>query len=183
MSRLWLTGYRSYELSIFGEKDPKLVVIKNAIKRKLIEKIESGTNWIISGPQLGVEQWTLEVANELRKDYPELQTALMCPFSEFGNQWKDDKKEQLALLKSKVAFFANVSEQPYQSPQQLRNYQTFMLEHTDEAVLLYDDEHEGKSKFDLIAIQKFQESHSYNLETIDFYDLEEEANLYEEKDE
>ncbi len=48
MSRLWVTGYRSYELSIFSDQDPKLKVIQNALKRKLIEKVESGTTWIIA---------------------------------------------------------------------------------------------------------------------------------------
>lgn len=182
MSRLWLTGYRSYELSIFTDTDPKLKIIKNALRRKLIEKIETGTTWVISGPQLGVEQWGLEIANELRKDYPELQTALMLPFANFGSQWKEDKIIKLNSIQSTVDFQANVSDDSYKNPQQLRNYQTFMLNHTDEAVLVYDDEHEGKTSFDLKAIQKFQESHSYNLETIDFYDLEEESNLYEEKD-
>lgn len=28
MQRLWVTGYRSYELSVFGENDEKLKVIK-----------------------------------------------------------------------------------------------------------------------------------------------------------
>ncbi|KRN95144.1 DUF1273 domain-containing protein [Pediococcus stilesii] len=183
MSRVWLTGYRSYELSVFSDTDPKLQIIKSAIKRKLVEKIETGTSWVISGPQLGVEQWGLEVANELRKDYPELQTALMFPFADFGQQWEEDKLEKLTQLKSAVNFTANVSEDSYKNPQQLRNYQTFMLNHTDEAILVYDDEHEGKTSFDLKAIQNFQEKNSYNLETIDFYDLEEESNLYAEKDE
>ncbi|MBF7103853.1 DUF1273 domain-containing protein [Pediococcus pentosaceus] len=183
MSRLWVTGYRSYELSIFSDQDPKLKVIQNALKRKLIEKVESGTTWVIAGPQLGTEQWALELANELKVDYPELQTALMFPFSDFGKQWKEEKVEKLALIKAKVDFFANVSENLYQNPQQLRNYQNFMLNHTDEALLLYDDEHAGKTKFDLNAIRSFQEHNSYNVETIDFYDLEEESMLYEEKDE
>ena len=32
MSRLWLTGYRSYELGVFGNEDPKLKVIQYALK-------------------------------------------------------------------------------------------------------------------------------------------------------
>ena len=28
--RLWVTGYRSYELGTFGDKDPKIKVIKYA---------------------------------------------------------------------------------------------------------------------------------------------------------
>ena len=183
MSRLWLTGYRSYELGIFSDSDPKLEVIKFALKNRLIEKVETGTTWVIAGPQLGTEQWGLTVANELKKDYPELQTALMAPFADFGKQWKTEKQEQLSALKSKVNFYGQVSDLPYQSPQQLKNYQSFMLEHTDEAVLLYDSEREGKTKYDLTAIQRYQNQNAYDLTTIDFYDLEDEANAYAENHE
>lgn len=27
MQRLWVTGYRSYELNVFGDRDPKITVI------------------------------------------------------------------------------------------------------------------------------------------------------------
>ncbi len=40
MSRLWLTGYRSYELGIFSDSDPKLKVIKFTLKNRLIEKLK-----------------------------------------------------------------------------------------------------------------------------------------------
>ena len=33
MSRLWLTGYRIYELGVFGSQDPKLLVIKDTLKK------------------------------------------------------------------------------------------------------------------------------------------------------
>ncbi|AOW73780.1 hypothetical protein A4V11_01590 [Pediococcus acidilactici] len=183
MSRLWLTGYRSYELGIFSDSDPKLKVIKFALKNRLIEKIETGTTWVIAGPQLGTEQWGLMVANELKEDYPELQTVMMAPFADFGQQWKSEKQEQLAALKAKVDFYGQVSDLPYKNPQQLKNYQSFMLEHTDEALLLYDSEREGKTKYDLTAIQRYQNQNAYDLTTIDFYDLEDEANAYAENQE
>ena len=58
-----------------------------------------------------------------------------------------------------------------------------MLEHTDEALLLYDSEREGKTKYDLMAIQRYQNQNAYDLTTIDFYDLEDEANAYAENQE
>ena len=55
-----------------------------------------------------------------------------------------------------------------------------MLEHTDRALLLYDPEHPGKPKYDYEAIKKYQEKSDYPLDIIDFYDLQEAAEEYEE---
>ena len=33
MKRLWITGYRSYELNIFKDDDPKVQVIKKVLKK------------------------------------------------------------------------------------------------------------------------------------------------------
>lgn len=67
MHRLWISGYRSYELNVFGDKDPKIAVIKYALKNYLVNLLEEGQlDWIITGANLGVEQWSAEVGIELR---------------------------------------------------------------------------------------------------------------------
>ncbi|GEP18730.1 DUF1273 domain-containing protein [Pediococcus argentinicus] len=180
MKRIWISGYRSYELGIFNDKDPKLAVIKYLIKRELKIAIEDGLNWVITGPQMGIEQWSLECAVDLKKDYPELQIAMMMPFANFGSQWNENNRMKLNDLIAKVDFVGKVSEEEYQSPQQLKNFQSFMLNHTDGAILIYDDEHEGKSEFDLEAIRKFQETADYSLRLIDFYELQDAAEEYAE---
>lgn len=84
MKRLWVTGYRSYELSIFNDKDPKLIVIKYALSNYLKGLLEEGKiDWVISGANLGIEQWALETASQLQKEY-NLHTALMTPYLEFS---------------------------------------------------------------------------------------------------
>lgn len=42
MKRLWVTGYRSYELGVFSDKDPKLTVIKYALSNYLKSLLEEG---------------------------------------------------------------------------------------------------------------------------------------------
>ncbi len=54
MSRLWVTGYRSYELGIFKDDDPKRKVLDTVLKNELVQAIVDGTDWIISGGQLGI---------------------------------------------------------------------------------------------------------------------------------
>ncbi len=181
MSRLWITGYRSWELGIFKDNDPKRIVIDKVITDLLKEKIEDGVNWIISGPQLGVEQWALLAANKLKKNYPkEFKTAMMLPFAEFGSRWNENNQQHLQQVRSTVDFSANVSADSYKNPQQLRNYQEFMLTHTDQAILIYDLDNPGRTQYDYEKIKNFGQLHSYPYRLITFDDLQEAAEEYQE---
>ncbi len=183
MYRVWLTGYRAYELSVFQDNDPKVKVIKNVLKKALIERLNNHSDefWVISGPQMGVERWGIEVALELKKAYPQLKTSIMDPYAQVAARWKAENQEKLMATLQRVDFHALVSNQPYQSPQQLQNYQRFMLEHTDELLTVFDADRESESEqvskpsWDYRAALKYQEDHDYQLTTIDFDELQEAA--------
>ena len=180
MQRLWVTGYRSYELNTFGDKDPKIKVIKYVLKNYFINLLENGQlDWIITEANLGVEQWASEVAVQLRKTYP-VRVSIMTPYEEFANRWNENNQLKFLNLKKAVDFFASTSNNPYQSPVQLRNYQNFMLLHTDRAMMIYDEEHPGKPKFDYHAIKSYQKENKYPLDLIDFYDLQDAAEEYQD---
>ena len=180
MQRLWVTGYRSYELNIFNEKDPKITVIKYVISNYLESFLENDNlDWVITGANLGVEQWSIQAALDLKKDYP-LRVSMMTPYEEFASRWNENNQEKYLNLKNKVDFFASTSNTIYKSPVQLRNYQNFMLEHTDRALMIYDPEYPGKPKYDYNLIKKYQENNDYDLDLIDFYDLQDAAEEYQE---
>ena len=63
----------------------------------------------------------------------------------------------------------------------MRNYQQFMLTHTDEAFLLYDPEYQGKTKYDYEIIQKYKEESEYSMTFVDFDELQEEAEEWAER--
>lgn len=180
MSRLWVTGYRSYEIGTFGDQDPKIEIIKYALNRTLREQIDNGLEWVITGGQLGIEQWTVEVVADLKQEFPSLKVAMMLPFQQFGSQWKPDNQAKLKALFSKSDFFESVSQLPYEGPRQLQSYQQFMLAHTDGAVLVYDTEFEGKPLYDFRVIQEQQRISPYPLTTIDMARLQEYATEYQE---
>ncbi|GAP00541.1 DUF1273 domain-containing protein [Fructobacillus ficulneus] len=180
MSRIWITGYRTYELGVFKDTDPKVQVLKYAIKKTLMEQIDQGLEWVLTGGQLGVETWTVEVALELKQDYPELHVALFLPFGHFGSQWKESSQAKLADLKTKVDFYADVHKEDYQSPHQLRQYQDFLLNHSDGAVMVYDVDYPGKAQYDYQAIEDFRTQRPYPLQIVTMDDLQEFASDYQE---
>ncbi|WP_295728672.1 DUF1273 domain-containing protein [uncultured Limosilactobacillus sp.] len=183
MYRVWLTGYRAYELGVFQDNDPKIKVIKNVLKNALIDRLNNHSDqfWVISGPQMGVERWGLEVAQSLKKQYPQLKTSIMEPYAQVAARWKEENQEKLAVALNQVDFHALVSNQPYHSPQQLRNYQDFMLKHTDELLTVFDVDRETESEqtskpfWDYQAAIKFQQKHNYEVMTIDFDELQDKA--------
>lgn len=180
MHRLWVTGYRSYELNVFGTKDPKIVIIKYALTNYFKALLENNElDWVITGANLGVEQWAAEVTTNLRTDYS-VRVSIMIPYEQFASHWNEKNQVNYLKLKDKVDFFASTSDNSYQSPAQLRNYQNFMITHTDHALMVYDEEHPGKPKYDYNLIKKYQENHRYQLDLIDFYDLQDAATEYQE---
>ncbi|WP_283594803.1 DUF1273 domain-containing protein [Limosilactobacillus galli] len=179
MRRLWVTGYRSYELNVFKDNDPKVKVIKKVLADHLKNYLEEDTDecWLIAGPQMGVERWALECGLALKEDYSQLKLALMEPYTGFDQRWNEANQEKLAVIKSKVDFSAPVTDHPYQSPQQLWTYQRFMLTHTDGMLMVY----EGKPKYDYRQAQCYQEQENYPISLIDFDELQESAVEYQEE--
>lgn len=172
MERLWVTGYRAYELGIFKANDPKIEVIKYAIKREISQQIENGIKWIITGPQSGIEQWTIDVVNTLKEDY-NIQIAMLAPYLNIEKNWRAERQNQFIQMQTMVDYYASVSAHEYQSPSQLKAYQKFMLTHTEGALLIYDPEFEGKSAYDYDVITAWQQKNNYVLQTVSFDDLQE----------
>lgn len=182
MGRLWITGYRAYELGVFKNNDPKIEVLKYALRTEIIQQIENGVEWIITGPQSGIEQWVIEVVNELKNEY-DIHVAMIAPYLNIEKNWKPERQAQLAQLKISVDYYASVSAHEYQNPSQLKSYQTFMLTHTDSGLFIYDLEFEGKTMYDYRIVKEFQQKHPYSLQTISFDDLQEYALAYGEMQE
>ena len=173
LKRLWLSGYRAWELSIRGEADPKLEVVKYLLKTQLTRLAADGLEWVITGGELGSEQWGAEVAITLKADFPQLQVAVMLPFEDFGQQWNETNQAQLHALQQRVDFTATTSKAPYTNPSQLTGYTRFMATHTDGALFLYDSDYPGKAQYAYAAALAEGARRDYPLLTLGVDDLEE----------
>jgi Uncharacterized protein conserved in bacteria len=67
IKNLWVTGYRSFELGIFKDNDPKAKVIQDFFEQRITNYVEDGTEWVLTGAQLGVEQIVGKAVQEIKK--------------------------------------------------------------------------------------------------------------------
>lgn len=81
MNAITITGYKPYELNIRDDKDEKILVIKEAIKRSLLRYLENGVEWVLLSGQPGVETWAFDLIQELKEAYT-IYTAIVPPFME-----------------------------------------------------------------------------------------------------
>ncbi|EHJ52667.1 DUF1273 domain-containing protein [Streptococcus macacae] len=137
MTTILITGYKSFELGIFQDKDPKIAVLKQVIKKDLIRFIEEGADWFVFMGNLGFEYWALEVAVQLKKEY-NIQLATIFPFETHGQKWNESNQEKLRQFKQ--TDFVTYTYKKYQNPNQLKSYHHFLLDNTDGAYVFYDEE-------------------------------------------
>lgn len=165
MTSLLVTGYKSFELGIFKDKDPKVTIIKKAIKRDFIRYIDDGVDWLIFTGNLGFEFWAIEVAKELQKEYP-IRLATIFPFENHGQNWNEANQAKLASFKQ--VDFVKSTFPAYQSPAQFRQFNQFLIDNTDEAYLFYEPDNETNMKY---LYNMMLEAHDYSIRRLTFDDL------------
>lgn len=168
MTSILVTGYKAFELGIFNEKDVKLKVIKAAIRRDFLDLIEQGVEWFLFLGNLGFETWALEVANALRDEGYELRTAVIFPFENHGENWNEVHQTKLALFRN--CDFVKSAYPRYEHPRQFREFNQFLLSHTDGAYLFYDPEKQTNLSY---LYQMMTKQSDYPIKVLDFDDLNE----------
>ncbi|MEG3310630.1 DUF1273 domain-containing protein [Streptococcus sp. SS-4456] len=167
---LLITGYKHTDVGIFTEKDPRLAIIKLAIKKDLVRFLEDGVTWFVLTGQLGFEYWTLEVLEELRSEGYEFQIASIFMFENHGEHWNEGN--QLKLQRFKQVDFIKYAYPRYENPGQFKDYNKFLVDNTDGIYLFYDSENETNLKYLYHQVLKKEE---YDRKKLTFEQLNEVA--------
>ena len=167
MTAILITGYKSFELGIFQDKDERISVIKKAIRYDLIRYFEEGIDWLIFMGNLGFEYWTLQVAKELQEEY-DFSIATIFSFENHGQNWHE--ANQVKLSEFKQSDFVKYTYKAYENPSQFKYYNQFLVNNTAGAYLFYDTENETNLKY---LLQVMQEKEDYPIKFLTFERLNE----------
>lgn len=168
IKRLYVTGYKSMELGIFKENDPKIAIIKAAIEKRLIGFIEEGLEWVLVTGQMGVELWTAEVCLDLKEMY-DIQIAMIPPFENQESRWPEALKQKYQELSFTVDFYQPLYKGDYKGPYQFQAKNQWLIDKSDGCLILMDEEHQGSNSYFLNVAKK---SEDYPLFTITPFDLD-----------
>ncbi len=169
---MYISGYRSYEISVFNEKDPKIQIIKKALSSQIEACIFEGVTWFLTSGNLGVESWAAQEVLRLRKTYPEIKLAILSPFEGWGENWNEQNKQILDEIKLQADYVNATSHKKYENPQQLKNHTKFILRKTQGCLLVYDEEYPGKTQYFLKEAKEKHRSNQYEIRQIFMDDLE-----------
>lgn len=176
LKSIYVSGYRSFELSIFDEKDEKLFFLKEFLKDRMKAYIENGVEWFVINGQLGIELWTGEVILQLQEEFPEAHLAVLLPYTGYGEKWNETNKGLLERVIHQADYVNYTSNKEYESPKQLNGNQIFSIRNTDGAFLVYDTINEvaadGSPKYIYNLIERYQENNMYALNTVSFEEIE-----------
>ena len=176
MKSILVSGYRSYELNIYNQTDPKYLYLKEFIKDRLIRYIENGTEWFVITGQMGIELWAGEVVLELKEEYPEVNLAVLLPFTGFGENWNETNKTMFEQVITQADYVNYTSNKAYESPAQLKGNQVFSVRNTDGAFIIYDtmvgESADGKPKYLYELILQYQENVPYEMNVVGFEEIE-----------
>ncbi|KKK35612.1 hypothetical protein WN59_01940 [Salinicoccus sediminis] len=165
-----IAGYRPYELGIFKNNDPKKEVLTDFLRHKIREYLETGTEWFIIQGYTGIELYAAKCILEIREDY-DVGLAVLKPFHDFDERYKDEEKIVLNEILAECDFHRFIFEKPYANPGMFRQINRFLLENTDQAIIVYDEETPSKTRFLYNEILEFQTDNTYNIERIQFDEI------------
>ena len=170
-----IMGYSHFDLGLFNEKDIRTKIIKKAIQQDLKSLAEEGVDWLVFTGNLGFESWVLDVASEMKEDY-KFQLATIFDFETHGQNWNE--ANQLKLSQFKQVDFVKYAYPSFEHKGQLRDYQHFLIENTDESYLFYDEENETKLRY---FYQMMKNQENYFTRRLTFESLNEMAENFSEK--
>jgi uncharacterized phage-like protein YoqJ len=168
-----ISGYKPFELGVFGQNHPAIPYIKKAICNSLQAMLAEGLEWVLISGQLGTELWAAEVVYDLRAgEYSDLKLAVITPFLDQEVSWSEPNKEWYESILLEADFTDSVTHKPYEKPWQFRLKNQFLIEKSDVLLLFYDTEKEGSPKFLYDTARKYGENHDYDIRLIQFDDLQ-----------
>jgi uncharacterized phage-like protein YoqJ len=175
MNVLYITGYKSFEFGIFKQNHPAVSFIKKAMKQRLEPLVEEGLQWVIISGQQGTELWAAETVFDLQQQFQDLKLAIITPYLQQEEKWNETNRGYYQSIVARADFVDSIYKSPYQSPQQLKMKNHFMIQKSDAMMIIYEEEKDGSPKYVYAEAKKYGETNDYPILQITFDDLQQSA--------
>lgn len=168
--RVFITGYRHYELGIFKDTQPEVKVLRELLRARIINLAEEGAEWFIVQGYTGIEMYAANEIIDLKEEY-DIKLAVLKPFHKFDDRYNDSDKINLNNILEHADFHKYIFEREYGDPSMFKAINQFIVEHSDHGLIVYDSESETNLKYIYSLMLEFSRKSHYNIERIQFDDI------------
>ncbi|MCA0970389.1 DUF1273 domain-containing protein [Halobacillus litoralis] len=172
MRTIVVTGYKPIEMGIFKSNDPKIEFVKAALRKRIVNLVDDGLEWVLVSGQMGVELWAAQVVLDMKDEGYEINLGVIPPFENQDERWPEDLQLAYEEVTMTADFFQPIYNKKYEGPHQFKAKDQFLIEHSDGTLILFDEETDGSPKFYLNKVKKHQEQHDYQVLYITPMDLD-----------
>lgn len=168
--RVFITGYRHYELGIFKDSQPEVTVLRDFLRQRIINLVEAGAEWFIIQGYTGIEMYAANEIIDLKADY-DIKLGVLKPFHKFDDRYNESDKINLNNILEHADFHQFIFEREYGDPSMFKAINQFVTAHSDYGLLVYDSESETNLKYIYRVMLELSEKSLYNIERIQFDDI------------
>lgn len=172
MQIMTVTGYKTFELGIFSENDERIIYIKEAIRRRLMQFIEEGLEWVLISGQLGLELWAGEVVLALKEEGFEIKLGVVPPFNGQSKRWQEEVQVKYEEICTLADFYQPIYNDEYKGPYQFQAKNNWLIQKTEGCLILLDEENHGSVKYFYDAALSKQSAGEYEVHYITPFDLD-----------
>ncbi|QDP40420.1 SLOG family protein [Radiobacillus deserti] len=170
MKIVTVTGYKPFELNIYKANDPRIKIIKETLRKRLIALVEDGLEWVLVSGQMGVELWTCQVIMDLQATY-DIKIGVIPPFENQESRWPESYQMEYEEISMQADFFQPLYQSEYKGPFQFKARDKWLIEKSDGCLVLTDEEFPGSTKYFIEEAKKAEKF--YPIHEITPFDLDE----------
>ncbi len=154
------SGHRIQKLEWLADFDhPFSCILRERIKEKILEKIDEGYTYFISGMALGVDMLCAQIILDLKKDYPNIQLECALPCADQTKYWPQSQCILHSEILSKADYIFTVNEHYHRGCNHMRNQ--YMVKKSNALIAIWNGSDGGTKNTIMLAAR-----HNIPLEII-----------------
>ena len=144
------TGHRLHKVPwLSNPAHPISLALHDIVRKRILQKIDLGFDYFISGMALGSDMLCAQIVLELRQSYPEIKLECALPCEEQTKFWSDTQRKDYQEILAKCDYISIMSKR--YSPACLHIRNKYMVKKSDCLIAIWNGTSGGTQNTILLA--------------------------------
>lgn len=147
------TGHRLHKLPWLADPHhPLSHALREIVRQKILQKINDGYDYFISGMAIGCDMFFAQIVLNLRSEFPNIKLECALPCADQANIWPDTQKQEYLDILSACNYVNILTPRYSRACLHMRN--RYMVSKSDALIAVWDGT-SGGTKNTVVLAQKY----------------------------